>query len=44
MDKRPKAQEHERHSLKGAFVSVLLLGGFIAVSWFGVFLLFMSRG
>ncbi|MCM2604957.1 cytochrome c oxidase subunit 2A [Rossellomorea marisflavi] len=30
-------------SLQGTFVSVLVLGLFLAVSWIGVFLLFMSR-
>jgi hypothetical protein len=29
--------------LKGTFVSVLLLGAFIAVCWIGVFALYMAR-
>ncbi|GIQ62591.1 hypothetical protein PACILC2_11590 [Paenibacillus cisolokensis] len=33
----------EKHSLKGAFASVMLLGGFIALTWIGVYLLFLSR-
>jgi len=37
-------QSHEEHSLKGTFVSVMLLGGFLAVTWLGVFFLFISRG
>lgn len=34
----------DKHSLKGTFTSVLLLGAFIAVSWFGFFILYLSRG
>ncbi|WP_127530355.1 cytochrome c oxidase subunit 2A [Paenibacillus kobensis] len=30
-------------ALKGTFVSVLLLGAFIAISWIGVFVLFIVR-
>ena len=30
-------------SLKGTFVSVLLLAAFILVSWLGVFFLFLDR-
>jgi hypothetical protein len=30
-------------SLKGTFVSVLLLGAFLLVSWLGVFLLYLAR-
>ncbi|WP_148302657.1 cytochrome c oxidase subunit 2A [Caldalkalibacillus mannanilyticus] len=30
-------------SLKGAFVSVMLLGGFLVLSWVAVFYLFISR-
>ena len=40
-------QSHERQneqSLKGTFVSVMLLAGFIALSWLGIFILFVSRG
>lgn len=28
---------------KGTFISVMLLGGFIIVTWLGVWLLFLSR-
>jgi len=28
---------------KGTFISVMLLGGFIIVTWVGVWLLFLSR-
>jgi hypothetical protein len=34
---------NQEPSLKGTFVSVLLLGGFIAISWIGVFALFIAR-
>lgn len=44
MGKRPSPPEHEQHSLKGAFVASLILGGFIAVSWLGAFFVFISRG
>lgn len=33
----------EEPALKGTFVSVLLLGLFIAVTWIGVFALFIVR-
>jgi hypothetical protein len=37
-------QEHgQDEPLKGTFASVLMLGAFIAVSWIGVFLLFLNR-
>lgn len=29
--------------LKGTFVSVLLLGGFLILTWLGVFILFIYR-
>nr|WP_209971676.1 cytochrome c oxidase subunit 2A [Paenibacillus eucommiae] len=29
--------------LRGTFASVLLLGAFLAVTWFAVFILFLSR-
>lgn len=39
-----KLSSHEEHSLKGTFVSVMLLGGFLIVTWLGVFMLFIYRG
>lgn len=33
----------EEQSYKGTFVSVMLLGGFLILSWVGVWLLFLSR-
>jgi|GEM_PF-3911335 len=30
-------------ALKGTFAAVLLLGGFLAMTWLAVFLLFLSR-
>jgi hypothetical protein len=35
--------DKEKDSLKGTFTSVMLLGGFIALSWLGVFILFINR-
>jgi len=37
------SQQTEEPSLKGAFVSVLMLGAFIFVTWMGVYYLFISR-
>ena len=42
--KESKKPKIEKQSLKGTFVSVLLLGAFIVISWFAVFGLFISRG
>jgi len=41
----PKLKEEtkEEESYKGTFVSVMLLGGFLILSWIGVWLLFLSR-
>jgi len=36
-------RKKDEPSLKGTFVSVLLLGAFILVSWLGVFFLFLAR-
>lgn len=33
----------EEPALKGTFVSVLLLAAFIAITWIGVFVLFVTR-
>jgi hypothetical protein len=33
----------ETEPLKGTFTSVLLLGTFIVVCWFGIFALFLNR-
>jgi len=38
-----KYETEDKNSLKGTFVSVMLLGGFIILSWFGVWMLFISR-
>jgi hypothetical protein len=37
-------QKPEDESLKGTFVSVMLLGAFLVVTWLGVLILFVSRG
>jgi hypothetical protein len=36
-------QEKDAPSLKGTLVGVLILAGFIAVSWFSVYFLYLSR-
>ncbi|WP_256759921.1 cytochrome c oxidase subunit 2A [Cohnella sp. WQ 127256] len=33
----------KEESLKGTFVSVLLLGAFLLLTWLGIFILFISR-
>jgi len=40
---RDRSEKDKQHTLKGTFLSVLLLGGFIALSWLGVFILFINR-
>ncbi len=35
--------EKKELSLKGAFASVMLLGAFLAITWVGVFILFVAR-
>ncbi|QMV40762.1 cytochrome c oxidase subunit 2A [Cohnella cholangitidis] len=50
-DERTAAKPNETSSapdskdqpLKGTFVSVLLLGAFLALVWIGIFLLFIAR-
>lgn len=45
MNKKQKyVEDHEVHSLKGTFVSVMVLAAFIAATWLGVFVLFIARG
>lgn len=36
-------QEEHSSSLKGTFASVMILGAIFLLSWFGIFLLFLSR-
>lgn len=43
MSKRNNEHKEEQTSLKGTFVSVMLLGGFLVLTWLLVFLLFMAR-
>ncbi|WP_096270427.1 cytochrome c oxidase subunit 2A [Paucisalibacillus globulus] len=38
-----KASEKDKPDLKGTFVSVMLLGIFIIITWVGAFALFVSR-
>lgn len=42
-DKSAAKEPHEEASLKGTFVSVMILGGFLALTWLLVFILFISR-
>lgn len=43
-DTKLKTEKHEEISLKGTFISVMLLGGFLALTWLLVFVLFIARG
>ncbi|GAA0431870.1 hypothetical protein GCM10008983_05570 [Lentibacillus halophilus] len=38
-----ETSDHASYSLKGTFISVMLVGAFIIVSWAGVYGLFISR-
>lgn len=40
---REIGRHQEETSLKGTFVSVMLLGAFVLMSWVGVFILFIER-
>ena len=42
-ERNPQPEEQHDSSLRGTFASVLLLGGFIALTWLGVFALFLAR-
>ena len=41
--KHVQTEKMEEVSLKGTFVSVMLLGGFLALTWLLVFILFIVR-
>lgn len=43
-DRKPHGSHEEEPPLRGAFVSVMIVGGFILLSWIGVFVLFLNRG
>jgi len=43
-EKIEKEQSGKEHSLSGTFVSVMLLAGFIIITWLGIFVLFIVRG
>lgn len=43
MEKKSPKLGHGEQPLKGAFVSVLLMGGFIALVWAAVFAVYLSR-
>ncbi|WP_306438795.1 cytochrome c oxidase subunit 2A [Longirhabdus pacifica] len=38
-----KKTKHEEVNLKGTFASVMLLGGFLIITWLAVFILFLVR-
>ncbi len=40
---RKSSPDQKEPSLKGTLVGVLFIGGFIAVTWFSIFSLFLSR-
>lgn len=42
-EKVMQSHDLEENSLKGTFISVMLIGGFIIVTWAGVWGLFLSR-
>lgn len=41
---KAKTKKREEVSLQGTFASVMLLGGFLALTWLLVFILFIARG
>jgi len=41
---RETIHSSDNQSLKGTFVSVLLLGGFLCITWFGAYLIYLYRG
>jgi hypothetical protein len=41
--KQEESQPSKETSLKGTFVSVMVLGAFLVVTWVSVFILFMVR-
>ncbi|NQD64544.1 cytochrome c oxidase subunit 2A [Bacillus haikouensis] len=43
LNRKTRTKVEDQGSLKGTFTSVLLLGGFLILSWVGVFLLFIKR-
>ena len=38
-----ETEEKKDFSLKGSFISVLILGAFIVLSWAGVYAIFITR-
>ncbi|MCZ8513625.1 cytochrome c oxidase subunit 2A [Paenibacillus filicis] len=40
---KPDQEQEQEHSLKGTFVSVMLLGAFLVLTWAGAFVLFLHR-
>ncbi len=42
-DNTGNTDEKKDYSLKGSFISVLILGAFIVLSWGGVYAIFITR-
>ncbi|MGM8211578.1 cytochrome c oxidase subunit 2A [Virgibacillus sp. W0430] len=42
-DRSKEAHEKQETAFKGTFISVMILGLFLIVSWVGVWALFLSR-
>ncbi|MCA0986472.1 cytochrome c oxidase subunit 2A [Guptibacillus algicola] len=42
-ESQPVKIEKSEEDLKGTIISVFMVGGFIALSWAGVYLLFVAR-
>jgi hypothetical protein len=40
---KTEVKVEESTSLKGTFTSVLFLGGFLVLTWLGVYILFLNR-
>lgn len=38
-----ETEEKKEYSLKGSFISVLILGAFLILSWAGVYTIFITR-
>ena len=43
INQKTQIKVEDSSSLKGTFASVLILGGFLVLTWLGVFLLFINR-
>ncbi|MCA1063127.1 cytochrome c oxidase subunit 2A [Rossellomorea sp. AcN35-11] len=43
LHEKTEVKVEESNSLRGTFTSVMFLGGFLVITWIGVFILFLSR-